>query len=252
MYGDTLALSSLGALALPLNKTGTKRYYYSHTRFTKFIYNMANFETRCKIFQHPYVQKITVSKDSITFTQQEYTHYPKAFFSEKVSYSNYWPRVTINKNLNIITTYLYTDSLFVTHSDNSQEHFSMKSKHKTKPTELYDPLQQGDRIYDTQYACRNVSYIYLIYDSYQDYYYEIATAPMPYENKDGTFNSPADKPWSLIIIDSHYKQIGEIDMPDYLSKHDIMITPQGIAIQHKILTEEKGSPVYVIYKLEKR
>jgi hypothetical protein len=252
MHKDTLALSSMGALTLPLTKTGTKRYYYSHTRFTKLSYAMENFETRVKILQHPFVQKIAVTKDSVIFAQQDFTHYPQHFFSDKIYYTTFWPRVAINKDLDIITTYLYVDSLFVTHPDNSQEKYPMKSRHKTKPTIPFDPKQKYDEIYGTKYACQNVSYIYLKYDSYREYYYEVATLPMPYENKDGTFNDPKDKPWSLIVMDSHYQQIGEIDMPNYLSKHDIMITPQGIAIQNKILSDEKGTPVYIIYKLEKR
>ncbi|MDR1345750.1 MAG: hypothetical protein LBK03_03505 [Bacteroidales bacterium] len=253
MYGDTFSLSSLGTLALPLQKIEAKRHYYAHTRFSKIMYHMEDFETRCKLLQHLFFQDIIVSKDSVTSAQTNYVHYPKDYFSEKTSYSNWWPRIAINKNLDIVTSYFFIDSLFVTHPvDNSQEHFPMKSRHKTKPNEHYDARQQFDPIYRKQYASRTVSYIYLHYDSYRDYYYDVATIPMPYENKDGTFNDPKDKPWSLIVMDGHYRQIGEIDMPNYLSKHDIMITAQGLAIQNKILSDEKETPVYVIYKIEKQ
>jgi hypothetical protein len=253
MHGDTLSLSSMGNVNCPLYKTGEKRYYYSHIRFTKFLYNMGNVDIRRKILQLPFVQELIISKNAVTFAQKNYTHYPKAYFSEKVSYSNWWPRVVLNKNLDIVSSYFFIDSLFVTHTkDNSQEHYPMFSRHKTKPNELYDAKQEFDQIYRKQYACRTISYIYLFYDSYRDYYYQVATLPIPYENKDGTFNDAKDKPWSFMIMDGHYQQIGEIDMPDYLSKHNIMIVPQGIAIQNKILTEEKGSPVYVIYKIEKK
>ncbi|MDR1112614.1 MAG: DUF4221 domain-containing protein [Bacteroidales bacterium] len=253
MYGDTLVLSSLGTLAFPLQKTEAKRHYYAHTHLTKIIYHLSDFETRCKLLQHPLIQGIIVSKDSVISAQANYVHYPKNYFSEKTFYSNWWPRVAINKNLDIVTSYFFIDSLFVTHpEDNSQEHFPMKSRHKTKPTETFNPQLNNDPIYRKQYASRTVSYIYLHYDSYRDYYYEVATIPTPYENKDGTFNDPKDKPWSLIVMDGSYQQIAEIDMPNYLSKHDIMITAQGIAIQNKILSDEKGTPVYVIYKLEKQ
>ena len=255
LFGDTLNVCSTSTvISPPLNKTGSTHYYYSHISYPKFYHSMRDVDARRRVLQRcPYVQKIAISKDSVTLTKQKYTHYPKAFFLEKASYLSWLPHVVFNKNSDIITTYSYIDSLFVTHAnDNSQKHFSMKSRYKTKPIEPFDGTQRLDNVYCNEYSCRNISYGLLKYDSYQDCYYQIVSKPMPYENKDGTFNSPADKLWSLIIIDSDYKQVGEIKMPKYLDKHKIMITPQGVAIQHKKLSEKKGTTVYVIYKFKKR
>jgi hypothetical protein len=253
MHGDTLGLWAMSTLTLPFNKMEAKRCYYSHTSFTKIKYDMGNIETRRKILQLPRVQVIEVSKDSVTSTQQRFTHYPKAFFSEKVSYSGYNGTIAFNKNLDIVIAHADIDSIFVTHTkDNSQEHFPIKSRHKPKSIEWYDTKQAIDYTYIMQYACRSFNYCLLHYDSYRDYYYIKTSLPMPYENKDGTINHPIDAPWSLIIIDGQYKQIAEIDMPDYLNINQMMIVPQGIAIENKILTEEKGAPVYVIYKIEKK
>ena len=74
---------------------------------------------------------------------------------------------------------------------------------------------------------------------------------MPYENKDGTRNSSDDQPWSMIVLNSDFQQIAEIDMPDCLSKYQMMVVPKGIALMDKRLSDDEKT-CYVILKYNEK
>ena len=250
---DKLSIFTLN-FGFPLKKEGEKRLFYTHLYNPKDSENAAvhfNEEKKEKHFSRPCVSEFLITENQIINTRTPIAPYPKIFTEKGVSYSSYISHVALNRNLDVITCFLHIDSLFVNSPNHELKCYPLHSIYKTK-RENYDSKQMHDKVYTAQYACKHTSYTNLLYDSYRNQYYVMVSKATNYENSDGTFNAPEDKPWSLMIIDSTYNKIAEIDMPDHYSKHEIMIVPNGIAIQEKNLTEKNQYPVYVIHKIEKQ
>ena len=247
---EDLVLGSLSwGIPFKINKDGIRSYYTNVLLISTSNYK-TNETSRIRKFSHGFADELEIGKHEITFNGKTIGHYPKIHLSDSV-YNHYFPWIALNKNLDFVTCYFFIDSLFVTHQDNSQEHFPLLSKYKTEPSKTIDTSKIFDYDYLARDAAARLSYMYLRYDYYRDLYYVVAAKPMPFENEDGTRNDPADKPWSLIVLDSTFSQIAEIDMPKQLNKHEIMITKEGIAVMDENLTAQNpGKSVFVIFKLK--
>jgi len=246
---EDLTLGSM-SWGIPFKVKDGVRLYYTDVFLESISNYRRNKVARIRAFSHGFADELEVGKHEIIFNGKTMGHYPKIHLSDSV-YNHYWPWVAVNKNLDFITCYFFIDSLFVTHPDNSQEHFPLLSRYKTEPSKTMDASKIFDYDYLSRDAAARLSYMYLRYDYYRDLYYVVAAKPMPHENEDGTRNSAADKPWSLIVLDSTFSQIAEIDMPEQLSKHEIMITKEGIAVMDENLTAQNpGKSVFVIFKLK--
>lgn len=231
------------------NKDGVRSYYTD-----VFLESISNYRSnkvaRIRKFSHGFASELEISEHKITFNGKKIGTFPKIHLSDSV-YNYYFPWIALNKNLDFVTCYFFIDSLFVTHPDNSQEHFPLLSRYKTAPSKTMDTSKIFDYDYLSRDAASRLSYMYLRYDYYRNLYYVVAAKPMPHENEDGTRNDPGDKPWALIVLDSTYSQIAEIDMPKQFSKHEIMITKEGIAILDENMTAQNtGKSVFVIFKLD--
>ncbi len=245
---EDLVLGSMSfGMPFKMNKEGVRLYY---TDVFLISTSSQNKVSRIRKFSHGFASELEIGKHEITFDGKTIGAFPKIHFSDS-SYNHYWPWIALNKNLDFVTCYFFIDSLFVTHPDNSQEHFPLLSRYKTEPSKTMDASKIFDYEYLSRDAAARLSYMYLRYDYYRNLYYVVAAKPMPHENEDGTRNNPADKPWSLIVLDSTFSQIAEIDMPEQLSKHEIMITKEGIAVMDENLTAQNpGKSVFVIFKLK--
>lgn len=245
---EDLVLGSMSfGIPFKMNKDSVRLYY---TDVFLISTSSQNKVSRIRKFSHGFASEFEIGKHEITFDGKTIGAFPKIHFSDS-TYNHYWPWIALNKNLDFVTCYFFIDSLFVTHPDSSQEHFPLLSRYKTGPSKTMDASKIFDYEYLSRDAAARLSYMYLRYDSYRDLYYVVAAKPMPFENEDGTRNSAADKPWSLIVLDSTFSQIAEIDMPEQLSKHEIMITKEGIAVMDEKLTVQNPyKSVFVIFKLK--
>ena len=52
-----------------------------------------------------------------------------------------------------------------------------------------------------------------------------------------------------MVLNEQFEQLAEIDMPDHLSKHEIMIVPEGIAIQDNNLSDDNRA-CFVIFDVK--
>ncbi len=245
---EDLVLGSMSfGIPFKMNKDSVRLYY---TDVFLISTSSQNKVSRIRKFSHGFASEFEIGKHEITFDGKTIGAFPKIHFSDS-TYNHYWPWIALNKNLDFVTCYFFIDSLFVTHPDSSQEHFPLLSRYKTGPSKTMDASKIFDYEYLSRDAAARLSYMYLRYDSYRDLYYVVAAKPMPFENEDGTRNSAADKPWSLIVLDSTFSQIAEIDMPEQLSKHEIMITKEGIAVMdEKLIVQNPYKSVFVIFKLK--
>jgi hypothetical protein len=241
--------------SLPAYKTGNEQLFYIHLSVPSDSHYKSNDKATEQAFGHPYMSSVVMSKDSMKLqSYRKWLNYPKIYMAQNYYIPTYFPTIAVNRELDFISVFPYIDSLYVTHQNGEQMCFPIKSRHKTKPAEKYDiKKRDADYLYSTKYVCQTFGYARTYYDSYRNLYYVQAVPSMKYENEDGTFNQIADAPWSLIVFNADFKQLAEIDMPDCLLKQNMMITPQGIAIENwELSAQNNQKPVYVIYKIEKQ
>ena len=206
-----------------------------------------NKDHRLQKFSKPMITEFTFNKERLT-AFRGIGNYPSAHLSEDSIYRNYWFWTALNKDLDIVAAYFFLDSLYVVHRNNTQDRYPLKSRYQHHVNETIDPNESNNYNYLAEKACESTSYMYLLYDAYRDLYYVAVSKAMPYENEDGTHNNAADKPWSLIILDSKFNQKAEIDMPEHLSKHELMIIPEGLAVKDPTRSDNNKS-CFIIYNV---
>jgi hypothetical protein len=207
-----------------------------------------NKDHRLRKFSKPMITEFSLNNERLT-AYRGIGHYPSAHLSEDSTYSHYWFWTAMNKDLDIVAAYFFLDSLYVVHRNNMQDRYPLKSKYQYHVNETIDPNESNNYNYLAEKACESTSYMYLRYDAYRDLYYVVVSKAMTYENEDGTHNDAADKPWSLIVLDSEFNQKAEIDMPNHLSKHELMIVPEGLAVKDPTLSD-KNNFCFIIYNIE--
>ena len=157
----------------------------------------------------------------------------------------------MNKDTDLVAIYTFIDSLYVIHRDGTQEQHYIHSKHQRHIQEEFDTANTYNYTELARTESAKTSYLGVVYDSYRNLYYITVSRPMPYENRDGTRNNVLDKPWSLLVLDSAFQQIAEMDMPDCLSKHELMVVPKGIALADKRLSDDEKTCFVILRYNEK-
>lgn len=206
-----------------------------------------NPEHRLRKFSKPMITEFTFNNESLAF-HRGIGHYPTSHFSKDSIYKHYWFWTAMNKDLDIVTAYFFLDSLYVIHRNNTQSRYPLKSKYQHHENEILDLNELNNYNYLEEKSCESTSYMYLRYDAYRDLYYVAVSKAMPYENGDGTHNFATEKPWSLIILDSEFHQKAEIDMPTHLSKHELLIIPEGLAVKDPTHCDNQKS-CFIIYNI---
>lgn len=207
-----------------------------------------NPSSRKKMFSRPIYTKFSIGKQALS-QQEGVGKFPETHLREDSTYYKYWYWVAPNKKLELATLFWFIDSIYVVDTKTgNQSSYYFRSKYQHHVNHTIDTSKIFDYNYLSKMGCESTSYMYLRYDSYREYYYIVVSRAMSAENEDGTRNSAADKPWSLIVLDKEFHQIGEIDMPKQYSKHDLMVVPEGIAIKDLSISSDKLSS-FVICKL---
>lgn len=256
---DTLQINMLQENGEPFTLNTTPYFFYipiekdSGTLFCEsFLLSESNYasspSSRKKMFSRPIHTKFTIGKHSLS-QQDGIGRFPVSHLREDSVFYNYWYWTALNKKLELATMFWHIDSIYIIDSKTGEQssHF-FKSKYQHHVNHMIDPNRRLDYTYLSKVGCESTSYMYLRYDSYRNCYYIVVSRAIPAENDDGTRNSSADKPWSLIVLDKRFNQIAEIDMPKQFSKHELMIVPKGIAIKDLSLSSDKVS-VFVICKV---
>jgi uncharacterized protein (TIGR02145 family) len=206
-----------------------------------FLANMSNYyryDVRVKMFSRPMFHVFSYKNGQLNPIRGMGT-YPNIHRSKGNTRYNYHFTSTMNKDTDLVAIYSFIDSLYVIHRDGSQEQHYIHSKHQQHIQEEFDTANTYNYTELARTESAKTSYLGVIYDSYRNLYYITVSRPMPYENRDGTRNNISDKPWSLLVLDSAFRQIAEMDMPDCLSKHELMVVPKGIALADKRLSDDE-------------
>ncbi len=205
---------------------------------------VTNYNSRKSMFSRPVFSKCIVGKKQIDQTVSGIGRFPHTHLQKDTSRYFFSVMSTMNKDSDIVAVYAFVDSVFVTHLDGSQESHYFRSKYQKHENEMLT-VSVYDYVELEKFSCSQTKYSGILYDPYRNYYYIVVTKPMNPENEDGTKNSSAERPWSLIVLDSAFKQLAEIDMPDSFGAFDCMVTREGLAVMDYSLTERNNN-VFVI------
>ena len=243
---DVCLLTSLWHYYIPVKADSGLLYCNS------FLENVRGYDraNRIRMFTRPLLERLPISNHMIS-KGHGLGHYPSRHISKDTLHYNYYYTCTINKNLDIIALFEYLDTLYVVHPDGTQESHYFRSKYQKHTNELFDVSILYDYPALNRMCCTQTAYLKPYYDTYRDLYYVIVARAMPADNKDGRRNDAADRPWSLIVLDSAFRQIAEMDMPDCLSKHELMVVPKGIALADKRLSDEEKTCFVILRYNEK-
>lgn len=229
------------------NKNGEYFLYFPTTIPSLHNYQR-NLDSRNKLFSEPILSCYKFSGNSIKI-EKGIGKYPDKFKSVEGMY-NYLYHVSLNRNLDFIFSFYELDSISI-YSNGEMTSKYLNSKFKTKEIIYKKNTDNYDLTEHEENSSKTVGYLNHYYDSYRDQYYVIVKKQYPYENEDGTYNKPADAPWSILILNNKFEKVDEIDIPNHLSKQGFFIVPEGIAIQDKKLTDlNSGNSVLVVYKIK--
>ena len=203
-----------------------------------------NYHSRKSRFSRPVLSKCIVGKKQIDQTIEGIGRYPHSHLQKDTARYFYSGSSTMNKDTDIVRIYAHVDSLYVTHLDGSQESHFFRSKYQKHENEMLD-VSVYDYVGIENFSCSQTKYENILYDPYRNYYYVIVTKPMNPENEDGTRKPMDQRPWSLIILNSAFQQLTEIDMPDNFGPFTCMVTREGLAVMDYSLAG-KSNNVFVI------
>lgn len=207
-----------------------------------------NNQSRIKLYSEPILSCYNFSKNKINYTKG-IGIFPNRFLSNDGMYVYHY-NVSLNKRNEFVFSFYELDSIYI-YANNTMYSKPIKSKYKHNKIVYPKNYNIFDNTIIEENSSKTVGYFNHYYDSYRDQYYIIVKKEYKYENDDGTFNKSTDAPWSILILNSKFEQVEEIDMPINYSKHEFFIVPEGIVILDEHLTEKQpNKSVLVIFKIQ--
>ncbi len=205
---------------------------------------LLNYSSRKSMFSKPVFDQLIVEKSRVEHTERGIGRFPNAHSQKDTVRYYYKGMSTMNKDTDIVKIYAFVDSVFIIHRDGAQERHFFRSKYQKHENEMLT-VSVYDYVGLENFICSQTTYEGILYDPYRNYYYVVVTRPMNPENDDGTRKNLIERPWSLIVLDSDFRKLTEIDMPEHFVPYDCMVTSEGLAVMDYSLTE-KNKNVYVI------
>lgn len=213
------------------------------------LYNdyQVNNNSRLKSFSQDCSMLIVIKNDREAYFMTKDISYPKIFLDTNISFYNYFPSIVGNANQNILTIYRDLDTLYSYNVlSNSYFKYQINSKYNT-PFIPFEKTKLFDYEYLYKYSAESCSYLYLKQNRVSNQTYVIIKKPIKYENDDGTVNNPSKNPFSVIVLDSNYSQIGEFDIPPEYIKHHCFAYGNGIAfLNSKLLEKDTNNNLHFV------
>lgn len=126
---------------------------------------------------------------------------------------------------------------------------------KSKYIEQFEPIQKDksyNASYSQEYEVTRNRYSGLFYDKFRDLYYRVAVHSQKHINDDGTVNQYGSNPWSIIVMDSEFRIIKEIEMErDMYQISSMVVVRNGLLIQkNDEKTKSEDDLEYTLFKIE--
>lgn len=206
-----------------------------------FHYPTTVLNTKEKIFNY-FTKKLELKiniDDNVKI--DSYSGFFPQIYKNNIYYS-YNPYRVFNDNYEIFS-FNICDTVFLV-NDKSKITKVVSSNYYTK-RDVFDFAKINDFNYIKKYFVENPNYEQLLYDKYRKQYYRICKHSLNYENKDGSINIPGDERWSLIVTDSNFNIKNEVLFNSNFSRHDILITIDGVLIKNNTENENTKTKLYI-------
>jgi len=103
-----------------------------------------------------------------------------------------------------------------------------------------------------QHIISSPLYFNVLYDPYRQLYYRFQLAPLEFKRPDGKYNGLSDKKASLMVFDSEFQLIEELEMDAYsLQLIFSFVTPEGLWVASN-QNDQEDYIEYDIFKFEKQ
>lgn len=97
-----------------------------------------------------------------------------------------------------------------------------------------------------KYLTVEARYCQVIYDKYRHLYYRVVRHSYNYENKDGSVNYWFDNPWSIIVLNEDFKNLGEVKFPPKTFFYPkMLVSKDGLLVSN----DHNLNPIYDPKKL---
>ncbi len=205
-----------------------------------------NSDSRKKEFSQPPALLFEI-KDSIGRIIKEYGTYPKSLLDTTKIYYSYFPKYTLYNNKAVVFTYSNFDTLYHTKNGKTTKYaFKSRNKHNNP---VFDMKQLYNYNYIMKYGCETSNPMYIKYNSRYKLLYLTYIKYQKFENKDGTMNRAVNNPFSIIVFDSLFHNIGEFDISKEYSKFNSFTTSKGLALKNNKLSKINHKATYVIFTI---
>jgi len=205
-----------------------------------------NTKSRLKAFSQPPALLFEIN-DSASRIIKEYGTYPKGLLDTSKFIYNYFPNYTVYNNTAVVFLYRDFDTLYFSKNGKTIK-YSFKSKNKHINTE-FEIKKLYDYNYINKYFSETSEPMFLNYNPKCKSLYLIYAKFQKYENKDGTINKAINKPFSIIVFDSLFQNIGEFNISNEYSKFNSFMTGKGIALKNVKLSKKNNKATYVIFNI---
>jgi len=206
-----------------------------------------NLDSRKKVFSQPPTLLFEIN-DSICKIIKEYGSYPKTLLDTTIHIYNYFPDYTICNSDAVVFLYRNMDTLYLT-KKNKTIKYAFKSKYK-HCNPKFDMKKLFNYNYINKYACESSKPMYIKYEPKNNRLYLIYTKYQKFENKDGTINKAINNPFSIIVFDSLFNNIGEFNISNEYSKFNSFPTSKGFALRNTKLSNKNKKATYIVYNIQ--
>lgn len=136
------------------------------------------------------------------------------YFPEKYT-KNYFGELnkvfrTVNNNLHVFSFMADANVYVCDITNNTVKKILCRSKYDTALTiKPISAIYKDDIDKKMDHYTTSSVYLKILYDPYRNLYYRFFSAAVPLKNKDGTYNTNADKPLCLMVLDKDFNILNE-------------------------------------------
>lgn len=149
-----------------------------------------------------------INKDTI-YLNQQCGKFPE-FFTKDFYYTT-WPSVCLGENNKIIFSFATDHQIYVYQQDSLVAVKVIKSKFAPKAFKKFNLTEFMNLKYAIEYQFSEPRYSNIFFNVFNGQYYRVFEHATPYKKESGEKCNASDKKWSLIILNSDFDIIKEVE-----------------------------------------
>jgi hypothetical protein len=242
--GDRILLDSINQQEesqMTLSNIGdaTPIYYDSNNH----TLNIPQYCSGCTFHESKYYKEpIQVGFNILTKQYKEYPiTYPKLYWDAYYGFAKHSHRVV--RDSNDIFTFSSDPNIYIFNRySNEIKVKNARSKYHTTEIECLDLKYKNDSNKKLKHLALSAAYLRLFWDPYKKLYYRFFSKNQAEKNSDGSYNSYRDKSVCLMVLDSDFNIIDEIELERYkYLYHKSFVSEKGFHISiNPTINPQKG------------